>query len=108
MMYDPHVRSLRLPLGVLAILLLALIGVGLISLALPDAAADTGYYDGDGDDAAVAPERLAVLADLAVCTDAAVLPVVWTSSTFEVPAAPLTPSIAQQSPPPPLRSPPDA
>jgi hypothetical protein len=103
-----RVRVVPIRPGFLAILLLVLIGVGLISPALPDAVADAGCYDGDSDDAAVAPERLAVLSDVAISTDAATLPVVWTFSTVEVPAAPVTPVIVEQSPPPPLRSPPQA
>jgi hypothetical protein len=102
------VRTPRIPPGLLAILLLVSIGIGLISPALPAAFADAGCYDGDSDDAAVAPERLSVLLDLAVCTNTAILPAVWTSATIEVPAALPAPLIVDQSPPPPLRSPPDA
>jgi hypothetical protein len=101
------VRARRLWPGLLAILLLLCIGVGLVSAALPDDADDYGYYDGDGDDAVAAPERLAVLVDLAVTARGDSTPI-RTSDAFEAPAFPAPRPIARQSPPPLLRSPPIA
>src|SRR5262245_5288189 len=105
------IRDVLLPsswLGFLSVLLLILIGVGLISAAVPD---DTdpnsiasGYYDGDGDDAVVAPERMAVLVDMAFGARALVL--LERAPAFEIPVDVVAPPIAEQSPPPPLRSPP--
>jgi hypothetical protein len=106
------IRAVPLPrswLGFLSVLLLILIGVGLISAALPD---DTdpnsiasGYYDGDDDDAVVAPERMAVLVDMAFGARAVVLPE-RAPDVFETPVEVATPPIVEQSPLPPLRSPP--
>src|SRR5262249_14252881 len=45
--------------GCLSALILLCFGVALVSAAWPDDANDYGYYDGDGDDAAAAPEALA-------------------------------------------------
>lgn len=69
------VRVPRLWPGFLAILLLLCIGVGLVSAALPDDAEDSGYYDGDGDDAVATPQRLAILVDVAVSARAGTVPV---------------------------------
>jgi len=93
--------------GSLAILLLLCIGVGLVSAALPDDSDNYGYYDGDGDDAVAAPERLAVLVDLAVSARGAPTPI-RTSESFEAPATPAVRPLALESPPPLLRSPPTA
>jgi hypothetical protein len=98
-------RSPRLWPGVLSILLLLCIGIGLVSAALPDDVDDSGYYDGDGDDAAVAPERLTMWMDLAVDARATVMPV-RTPEAFENPAAPIPAPVVEQSSPPLLRSPP--
>src|SRR5262245_31631425 len=106
------IRDVRLPhrwLGFVSILLLILIGVGLISAAVPDEAnADSiasGYYDGDGDDAVVAPERLAVLVDMAFGARGVVLPE-RAPDALASPVETAIPPIVEQSPPPPLRSPP--
>src|SRR5262249_14785418 len=61
-----HVRAPRVWPGVVSILVLCGIGFGLVSAALLDEVNDSGYYDGDDDDAAVAPERLAVRVDIAL------------------------------------------
>ena len=98
-------RAHRLCPGFLAILLLLCIGAGLVSAVLPDDSDDYGYYDGDGDDAGAAPERLAVLVDLAVSARGDSAPI-RTSVAFEGPADPASRPIALQSPPPLLRSPP--
>jgi hypothetical protein len=96
-------------LGFLSVLLLILIGVGLISAALPDDADPnsiaSGYFDGDDDDAVVAPERMAVLVDMAFGARAVVLPE-RAPDAFETPVEVATPPIVEQSPLPPLRSPP--
>jgi len=81
--------------------------VGLVSAALPDDADDYGYYDGDGDDAVAAPERLAVLVDLVVSARGDSTPI-RTSEAFEGPAVLAARPIVLQSPPPLLRSPPSA
>jgi hypothetical protein len=91
--------------GFLATLLLLGIGVGLVSVALPDDSDDYGYYDGDGDDAVAAPERLAVLVDLAASARGESTPT-RISVAFEGPSDPIVRPIALQSPPPLLRSPP--
>src|SRR5262245_37600615 len=108
------IRDVLLPsswLGFLSVLLLILIGVGLISAAVPD---DTnpnsiasGYYDGDDDDAVVAPERMALLVDMAFGARA-VAQLEPAPAAFESPFLESTapPSIVEQSPLPPLRSPP--
>ena len=93
--------------GFLAILLLLCIGVGLVSAALPDDSDDYGYYDGDGDDAGVAPERLAVLVDLVVSARGESTPI-RTSDAFEGPTVFVAHPAVLQSPPPLLRSPPSA
>ena len=98
-------RPHRLWSGFLASLLLLCIGVGLVSAALPDASDDYGYYDGDGDDAVAAPERLTVLDDLAVSARGESTPI-RISVAFEGPSDPIGRPIALQSPPPLLRSPP--
>jgi hypothetical protein len=99
------VRATRLWPGLLSLLLLCCIGAGLVSVALPDDATNTGYYDGDGDDAAVAPERLAALLDIAIEARGVVMPAPAPVASEE-PALPVTQPIAAQSPPPLLRSPP--
>jgi hypothetical protein len=93
--------------GFFAILLLLCIGVGLVSAAIPDDSDDYGYYDGDGDDAVAAPERLAVLVDLFVGARGETTPI-RTSEVFEGPAIPVARPIVRQWPPPLLRSPPIA
>jgi len=97
-------------LGFLSILLLFCIGVGLVSAALPDDSnTDSiapGYYDGDGDDAVVAPERMAVLVDLVFGARAVVLRD-GAPNAIESAVESATQPIVVQSPPPPLRSPPD-
>jgi len=99
------VQGSRLWAGLLSILLLCCLGLGLVSAALPDDANDTGYYDGDGDDAVVAPERLAALLDMAI--DARVMVTsIQAPETCEDPALPTVRPIDAQSPPPLLRSPP--
>jgi hypothetical protein len=98
-------RPSRLWLGWLSILVLLCFGLCLVSVALPDDVADAGYYDGDDDDAALAPERLAVLWDMALGTRAAVVPA-RTPEPFEGPVALVTPPIVELSPRPLLRSPP--
>jgi hypothetical protein len=99
------VRAPRLWPGLLSILLLCCIGFGLVSAALPDDANDPGYYDGDGDDAVVAPERLAALLDMAIEARVAVISIP-TPEASKDPALPTVPLIDAQSPPPLLRSPP--
>jgi hypothetical protein len=103
--YAPGVRAHRLWPGFLAIFLLLCIGVGLVSAALPDDSDDYGYYDGDGDDAVAAPERLAVLVDLAVSARGESTPI-RISVAFEGSSDPIVRPVALQSPPPLLRSPP--
>ena len=103
--YAPGVRLRRLWSGFLTILLLLCIGVGLVSAALPDDADDYGYYDGDGDDAIAAPERLAVLVDLVVSARGESTPI-RASEAFEGRADLVVWPIVLQSPPPLLRSPP--
>ena len=93
--------------GFLAILLLLCIGIGLLSAALPEPADDYGYYDGDGDDAVAAPQRLAVLIDLAVGARAG-SEQIQTSAAFDGPAVPTRKPVLRQSLPPLLRSPPAA
>lgn len=107
------IRGVLLPrswLEFLSVLLLILLGAGLISAAVPDDTnADSlasGYYDGDDDDAVVAPERMAVLVDMVFGARAVVLPD-RAPDVFENPIETATPSpIVEQSPLPPLRSPP--
>jgi hypothetical protein len=106
------IRNVPLPrswLGCLSVLLLILLGVGLISAALPDDTSPdssaSGYYDGDDDDAVVTPERMAVLVDIAVGARAVVLPEPL-PDVFETVVEAATPPIVEQSPLPPLRSPP--
>jgi hypothetical protein len=89
----------------LSILLLCCIGLGLASAALPDDANDAGYYDGDGDDAVVAPERLAALLDMAIEARVAVISIPPPEASKD-PALPTVRLIDAQSPPPLLRSPP--
>jgi hypothetical protein len=101
------VRAHRLWPGFFSILLLLCIGVGLVSAALPDDADDCGYYDGDGDDAVAAPERLAVLVDLVFGARGETTPI-RTSEAFEGPAVSVARPIVLPSPPPLLRSPPTA
>jgi hypothetical protein len=105
--YPPGVRVHGLWPGFLAVLLLLCIGVGLVSAALPDDADDYGYYDGDGDDAVAAPERLAVLVDLVVRARGETTPI-RTSEAFDGPTVVAPRPIVQQSPAPLLRSPPTA
>src|SRR5215813_6329042 len=93
--------------GCLSVLILLWFGVSLVSAAWPDDADDYGYYDGDGDDAAAAPERLAVLVDLVVAARGDPTPA-RTSEVFESSADSVAPPIFHQSPPPLLRSPPAA
>jgi hypothetical protein len=99
------VRAHRLWPGFLPVLLLWCIGLGLVSAALPDDADDYGYYDGDGDDAVAAPERLAVLVDLVVGARGESTPI-RVSVAFEGPLDLAARPIALESPPPLLRSPP--
>jgi len=93
----------------LSILLLVCIGVGLVSAALPEDAnsdaIESGYYDGDADDAAVAPRRMAVLVDMAFGARAEALPE-RAPESFETAVEAATPPIVEQSSLPPLRSPP--
>jgi hypothetical protein len=93
----------------LSILLLLCVGVRLVSAALPDDAdVDSGYhgyYDGDDDDAVAAPERLAVLLDVAVGARAAVVPV-RTPEAYDGPSALVIAVVVDPSTPPLLRSPP--
>lgn len=101
-------RARRLWPGFLATLLLLCIGVGLVSAALPDLPDEYGYYDGDGDDDAVAaPDRLAILVDLAIGARGDVTPL-RISIAFEGPAVLVDRPVVRQSPPPLLRSPPIA
>lgn len=101
------VRASRLCPGFLVILLFICIGIGLVSAALPDDPGNSGYYDGDGDDAAATPERFALLIDVAVSARADTTPV-RTPEAFDVPAAPIPTPTARRSQPPLLRSPPFA
>jgi hypothetical protein len=101
------VRVARLCPGFLTICLLVCIGVGLVSAALPDDPEDSGYYDGDGDDDAATPQRLAILIDVAVSARAGTTPV-RTPEAFDVPAPPIPTPTARRSQPPLLRSPPFA
>ena len=93
----------------LSVLLLVCIGIGLVSAALPDDAnadaIESGYYDGDADDAAVAPQRMAVLVDMAFGARAEALPE-RAPDSFDSPVEAATAPIVQQSSLPPLRSPP--
>lgn len=98
-------RALRFCPGFLAGLLILCIGGGLISTAWPDEPASPGYYDGDGDDDAAAPERLAVLSDLAASARAAVMPA-RAPELLEILEALLAPPTPSQSRPALLRSPP--
>src|SRR5262249_59221017 len=82
------VGARRTRLGSLSLLLVLGVGVGLVSVVLPDEASAFGYYDGDDDDAVVAPERMAVLVDLAVGARAAVLPE-RAPEAFESPVEPI-------------------
>jgi len=91
----------------LSVLVLLCFGAGLVSAAWPDDSNDYGYYDGDGDDAAAAPERLAVLVDLVVGARGDPTPV-RPPEAFEGPAVSVTPPTVHQSPLPLLRSPPSA
>jgi len=100
------VRAPRAWLGSLSLLLLVCLGGGLVSDILPDETSAPGYYDGDDDDAVLASERMAMLVDLAFGARAADLPE-RTPEAFESPVEPVTPPIIQQSPLPPVRSPPD-
>ena len=106
------IRGVQMPrswLGLLVVLLLFCIGVGLVSVALADDTSPnsiaSGYYDGDDDDPAVAPERMVVLVDMAFGARAVVLPE-RAPDAFETPIEVATPPIVEQSPLPPLRSPP--
>ena len=94
--------------GFLAILLLLCIGVGLVSGALPEPADDYGYYDGDGDDDAVAAaDRLASRIDLAIGARGETTPLP-ASAAFDGPAVPVVRPVDRQPSPPLLRSPPVA
>ena len=103
----------RVPGRRLAGLLVAAAGLAVLAggcaTAVPDDTdADSiasGYYDGDGDDAVVAPERMAVLVDMAFGARAVVLPE-RAPDALESPVETAIPPIVEQSPPPPLRSPP--
>ena len=89
----------------LSLLLLFCIGVGFVSAALPEGSNVSGYYDGDGDDAAMAPTRMALLVDMALGPGVVGLP----GRLPDVSARPVetaAPPILEQSPQPPLRSPP--
>ena len=103
--YPPFVRAQGLLPGFLAILILLCFGVGLGAAVISDDSDNYGYYDGDGDDAVAAPERLAVLVDLVVGARGEATPV-RTSEVFEGPAIPLARPIVRQSLSPLLRSPP--
>jgi len=98
------VRASRLWPGV-SIVLLCCLGLGLVSAALPDDANDAGYYDGDGDDAVVAPERLAALLDMVIDARVTVTSI-RAPDAFEDIALPTVRPLDAQSPPPLLRSPP--
>jgi hypothetical protein len=100
-------RALRLCPGFLAAVLLLGIGVGLVSVTLPDEPGNSGYYDGDGDDAVAVSERRTMVIDLAVGDGAAILPA-WRVEALDVTAAPLGPRTPGRSQPPLLRSPPSA
>jgi len=111
----PSPRSIRgvlLPRswrGFLSVQLIVLLGVGLISAAVPDDtnpnSSVSGYYDGDDDDAVITPERMAALLDMAVGIRAVVL-LEPAPDVFETPVEVAAPPIVEQSPLPPLRSPP--
>jgi hypothetical protein len=98
----------RRRLGFLSVLLLLVLVAGLISIGLPEEpSAAVHCYDGDEDDAAVASARLPVLGDMAVGARAVVL-LEAAPAAFESPFLETTtpPPIVEQSPTPPLRSPP--
>jgi len=106
--YAPVVRARRRWPGFLAILLLLCIGIGLVSASLPEPPDDYGYYDGDGDDDAVAaPDRLAILIDLAIGARGDVTSLLI-STAFDGATVSVDRPIVRQSPPPLLRSPPIA
>ena len=101
----PTVLLPRSWLGRLSLLLLFCIGVGFVSAALPEGSNVAGYYDGDADDAAMAPTRMALLVDMAFGPRVVGLPE-RISDVFARPVETAAPPIVEQSPPPPLRSPP--
>jgi hypothetical protein len=93
--------------GDVAVLLFLLLGVGFVSAVLPGETEQAGYYDGDGDDAAVAPERFALVVDLAL-TAAPTTQLTRTSHALGGSAARVSPPLPGRDEPPALRSPPAA
>jgi hypothetical protein len=85
--------------------LLLCIGIGLVSLVLPEAPEPSGYYDGDEDDAAATPERISDHVPRAATGRPAFLPAP-TSASVTIVAGGVSPPAPGQSQPPPFRSPP--
>lgn len=112
-MVDTHVsqrkiRSMHEPRfwgGGIAVLLLLLFCVGFVSAALPEETEHPGYYDGDGDDAVMVPERFAPVVDLAL-TAAPTTQLVQTAHTPGVPETRVSPACPGRDEPTAPRSPP--
>jgi len=85
--------------------LLLCIGIGLISIVLPEAPEPSGYYDGDEDDVAATSERSSGLVPRAATARPGFLPAP-TSARVALPASPVSPPAPGRSQPPPSRSPP--
>src|SRR5262245_26374308 len=102
------IRPMRACLGWargVTITLLPCFGVGLVSIALPEAPEPSGYYDGDDDDAAATPERSSNLVPRAAGRSEALVPAP-TSAPVALSAGLASPSVPGRTQPPPLRSPP--
>ncbi len=85
--------------------LLLCIGIGLVSIVLPEALEPSGYYDGDEDDAAATPERSSDLVPRVATARLAFLPAL-TSAPLALPVSPVSPPAPGRSQPPPFRAPP--
>lgn len=92
--------------GSIAVLLLLCMGVGVVSAALFGDTDDPGYYDGDGDDAAV-PQRFEVQSNVVICA-AGLVRELPTPGSVESSVAAGPPLIIEPSRPPLLRSPPSS
>jgi hypothetical protein len=86
-------------------MLLLCIGIGLVSLVLPEEPEATGYYDGDEDDVAATPERAPLLVPPAATRRLASLPVP-AAAVAALRADTPSPPAPGRSQPPLLRSPP--
>ena len=94
-------------LGLVAVQVIVCLGIGLVSTLIPDDSSPlAGYYDGDGDDDAVAtPERLGGAVDLILDTWSVALPL-RTRTFLGLSAASVSPPRPGAREAPLLRSPP--